>query len=45
MSVVADSSPLIFLAAISLFELLRLYLSQLLIPREVYQEVVLVGGQ
>ncbi len=45
MSVVVDSSPLIYLAAVSHFELLRLYFSEILIPEAVYQEVVAVGGE
>ena len=45
MTVVADSCPLIFIAAVSQFALLRLYFSSILIPSAVYQEVVDVGGE
>ena len=45
MIVVADSSPLIFLAAVSQFALLRLYFSSLLIPTAVHQEVIEAGRE
>ena len=45
MRVVVDSSPLIFLAAISRLELLRLHFPEFLIPRTIYQEVIFAGGQ
>jgi predicted nucleic acid-binding protein len=37
MTVVADSCPLIFIAAVSQFALLRLYFSCILVPSAVYQ--------
>ena len=40
MIVVADSGPLIYLAAVSHFKLLRLYFTELLLPEPVYQEVL-----
>ena len=45
MSIVVDSSPLVFLAAIGHFGLLRLYFSKIVIPRAVYHEVVVSGGE
>jgi hypothetical protein len=43
MKAVADSGPLIHLAAVSQFALLRLYFSELLVPQAAYQEVVEAG--
>ena len=43
MKAVADSGPLIHLAAVRQFDLLRLYFSELLVPRAVFQEVVVAG--
>lgn len=43
MSVVSDSGPLIHLAAVSHFGLLRHYFSKVLIPSGVYEEVTSVG--
>lgn len=43
MRVVADSAPLIYLSAISQFDLLRLYFSFVLIPNTVHEEVVRAG--
>ena len=45
MRIVADSSPLIYLSAISQFDLLRLYFSSVLIPNAVYEEVVRAGNE
>ena len=45
MRVVADSSPLIYLSAISQFDLLRLYFSSVLIPNAVHEEVVRAGNE
>ena len=45
MRVVADSSPLIYLSAISQFDLLRLYFSSVLIPNAVHEEVVRAGTE
>ena len=44
MIAMSDSGPLIYLAAVNQFEVLRLYFSRLLIPAPVYQEVVEAGG-
>jgi len=45
MVVVANSTPLIALSKIGLFELLKDYFSEILIPKEVYEEVVIRGGK
>ena len=45
MKAVADSGPLIHPAAVSQFELLRLYFSELLVPHLVFQEVVVAGAR
>ena len=43
MIVVVNSTPLIYLAAIGRFDLLRSLYSQIIIPAAVYQEVVIQG--
>ena len=43
MRAVSDSTPLIYLAAVGKFELLRLYFSSILIPNTVREEVVQAG--
>lgn len=43
MKAIADSGPLIHLAAVNQFALLRLYFSQLLVPQAVFHEVVEAG--
>ena len=43
MKVAADSGPLISLASISLFDLLRSLFHSIHIPQAVYQEVVVAG--
>ena len=45
MRAVADSTPLIYLSAISQFDLLRLYFSSVLIPHAVHEEVVRAGDE
>lgn len=40
MSTLSDSGPLIYLAAVGHFDLLRLYFSELVIPTPVYREVL-----
>ena len=45
MRAVADSTPLIYLSAISQFDLLRLYFSSVLIPNAVHEEVVRAGDE
>src|SRR5947209_945397 len=42
--VVVNSTPLIYLAAIGRFDLLRSLYSQIIIPAAVYQEVVIQGS-
>ena len=44
MVAVANSTPLIALSKIGLFELLKDYFNEILIPKEVYEEVVTRGG-
>ncbi|MFH0903820.1 MAG: DUF3368 domain-containing protein [Methanobacteriota archaeon] len=44
MVVVANSTPLIALSRLGLFELLREYFGEVAIPKEVYEEVVTRGG-
>lgn len=44
MIVVADATPLIYLAAIGKFELLRELFGRIKIPFEVYEEVVTQGA-
>ena len=44
MTVVADSSPLIILAKLGCFDLLKRLLPHLYISREVHHEVVVSGG-
>ena len=45
MRAVADSTPLIYFAAIGQFDLLRLYFSSVLIPNAVHEEVVRAGTE
>lgn len=45
MRALTDSGPLIHLAAVNQFELLRRYFSALLVPQAVFQEVVTAGGR
>src|SRR5688572_21466485 len=42
-AVISDASPLVHLAAIKRFELLRLLYSQLFIPKDVWGEVAVAG--
>lgn len=44
MVVVSNSTPLIALSKIGLFELLKDYFGEIIIPNEVYEEVVTRGG-
>ncbi len=44
MVIVANSTPLIALSKIGLFELLNEYFGEVIIPNEVYEEVVTRGG-
>lgn len=44
MVVVANSTPLIALSKIGLFHLLNEYFGEVIIPNEVYEEVVIRGG-
>ena len=44
MKAIADSGPLIHLAAVSQFGLLRRYFAELQVPPSVFQEVVVVGS-
>ena len=44
MVVVANSTPLIALSRLGLFELLNEYFGEVAIPKEVYEEVVTRGG-
>lgn len=44
MVAVANSTPLIALSKIGLFELLKEYFDEVIIPNEVYEEVVIRGG-
>lgn len=44
MAVVANSTPLIALSKLGLFELLKEYFGEVAIPQEVYEEVVTRGG-
>lgn len=44
MVAVANSTPLIALSKIGLFEILKDYFDEILIPKEVYEEVVTRGG-
>lgn len=44
MVVVANSTPLIALSKLGLFELLKEYFGEVAIPKEVYEEVVTRGG-
>ncbi len=44
MVVVANSTPLIALSRLGLFELLKEYFGEVAIPKEVYEEVVTQGG-
>lgn len=44
MNVVSNSTPLIALSKIGLFELLKEYFEEVVIPNEVYEEVVTRGG-
>jgi predicted nucleic acid-binding protein len=43
--IVSDSSPLIYLAALDDFELLRMFFSEISIPQGVFEEVVIGGAQ
>lgn len=43
--VISDSSTLIHLSAIHRFELIREYFPSIIIPRAVYQEVVISGNR
>ncbi len=44
MVIVANSTPLIALSRLGLFELLKEYFGEVAIPKEVYEEVVTRGG-
>jgi len=44
MIIVSNSTPLIALSKIGLFDLLKEYFDEVLIPNEVYEEVVIRGG-
>lgn len=44
MVVVANSTPLIALSKLGLFKLLKEYFGEVAIPKEVYEEVVIRGG-
>lgn len=45
MNVICDTGPLIYLAAVDQFDLLRFYFSELKIPLAVYQEILDTGQQ
>ena len=45
MKVVVNSTPLIHLSAMGRLDLLKMLFREILIPEEVYEEVVLLGGE